>query len=203
MKLLINALLIFVLFNVSGCAFLKAFKQSRYDDANSEHPWLQTFKFEGTLIHYRDLSDPCDDTTVAWNDSSQTLPIQKVSHKVGSLNCEEKPNDTRRVTATQFEVEHELSISFESSKTELLESNNAKSIAGINDLVAANSQFHIYGAAGTVGKRSEALGLERASVVRDYLVDMGIRHERITIMPYDPQIPGLQAVVRVLKPVML
>ena len=54
-----------------------------------------------------------------------------------------------------------------------------------------------------MGKRSEALGLERASNVRDQLINMGIQHERITIMPYDPQIPGLQALVKVLRPVVL
>jgi len=203
MKLLINTLLIFALMNVSGCAFLKAFKQSGYNDAGFAYPSLQTFEFEGTFIHYRDLSDPCDNTTVAWNDLRQSLLIHQVMHEIESPNCEETANALHRVAANQFEVEHEVSIPFESRKTELLESGNAKSFASINDFVTANTQFQIYGAAGTVGRRSEALGMERASVVRDHLINMGIQHERITIMRYDPQIPGLQALVKVLKPVIL
>lgn len=199
MKVLTSTLLIFVLVNLSGCAFLNAFKQYRSSDVNSIYPTLQTFEFEGTLIHYKDLSHPCDESTVAWNDVGKGPPIQPVSFEARNVDCGEYSEATQSVASTQFEVERKISIAFESRKTELQDSGNTKSLASINDLATVNARFQIYGAAGTVGKRSEALGLERASTVRDHLIGLGIQHERITIMPYDPEIPGLQAVVEVLR----
>lgn len=203
MKIFINALLMIFIMNLSGCAFLNALKQSGSNDTHSVYPTLQTFQFEGALIHYKDLSDPCDDTTVAWNDLSETLPIQQVSLDVSLVDCEKRSKAIHNVAVTQFEVEEQISIVFESRKADLPERENAKSLVSISEFATTNTQFHIYGAAGTVGKRSEALGLERASVVREQLISMGIQYERITIMPYDPLIPGLQALVKVVKPVIL
>lgn len=203
MKVLTNTLLLAALMNSSGCAFLNVLKQGGSIDAYSLYPTLQTFEFEGALIYYKDLSNPCDDTTVAWNDLNEASPIQQVSLDASLVDCDESARAIQSVAATQFEVEDQISIAFESRKAELSDSSNAKSLASINDFVTANTQFHIYGAAGTAGKRSETLGLERASTVRDQLISMGIQHERITIMPYDPQIPGLQALVKVLRPVIL
>ncbi len=203
MKLLISTLLVLSLSSLSGCAFLNALKQGGSINSQSVYPTLQTFEFEGALIHYKDLSDPCDDSTVAWNDLGETLPIQQVSLNVPLVDCEKSLKAIQSVAATQFDVEDQISIVFESRKTELPERGNAKSFASISEFAITNTQFHIYGAAGTVGKRSEALGLERASVVRDQLISMGIQYERITIMPYDPLIPGLQALVKVVKPVIL
>lgn len=203
MKLLTKTLLLAALMNLSGCAFLNALKQGGSNDAYSLNPAILTFEFEGALIYYKDLSNPCDDTTVAWNDLSEAHPIKQVSLDAALVDCDESSRAIQSVAAAQFEVEDQISIAFESRKTELSHSDNAKGLASINDFVTANTQFYIYGAAGTVGKRSEALGLERASNVRDQLINMGIQHERITIMPYDPQIPGLQALVKVLRPVVL
>jgi len=140
---------------------------------------------------------------VAWNDLNNTFLMQQASHNAAVIDCEEAPKSALRVTTAQYEVERQVSIPFESRKTELQESGNIKRFSGINEFVTENTQFQIYGAAGTSGKRSEALGLERASTVRDHMLSMGIQHERITIMPYDPQIPGLQALVKVLRPVIL
>jgi len=203
MKLLTNSVLIVIVLNLSGCAFLNTFKQSGKKEVRSPYPSLQSFKFEGALIYYKDLSTPCDKSTVAWNDLNNTLPIQPVSLNSESIDCEETPKSALRVTAAQYEIEHQVSIPFESRKTELQENGKIKHFAGIKEFVTKNTQFQIYGAAGTIGKRSEELGLERASTVRDYLLAMGIQNESITIMPYDPQIPGLQAVVKVLRPVIL
>lgn len=203
MRVLTNSLLLAVLMSLSGCAFLNALKQGGSNDAYSLNPILQTFEFEGALIYYKDLSNPCDDTTVAWNDLSEASPIQQVSLDASLVDCDESSKAIQSVAATQFEVEDQISIAFESRKAELSDSGNAKSLASIKNFIIANTQFYIYGAAGTVGKRSEALGLERATTVRNQLISMGIEHERITIMPYDPQIPGLQALVKVLRPVVL
>ena len=203
MKLLTSAVLIVVLMNLSGCALLNVLKQGASNEARSPYPNLQSFKFEGALIYYKDLSSPCDESTVSWNDLNSTFPIQQASHNAAAIDCEEASKPTLRITAAKYEVEHQVSIPFESRKTELQENGNIKSFSGINEFVTENTQFQIYGAAGTIGKRSEALGLERASIVRDHMLSMGIQHERITIMPYDPQIPGLQAVVKVLRPVIL
>jgi len=202
MKLFNSAVLIVVLINLSGCALLNAFKQGN-NEVRSTYPSLQSFKFEGALIYYKDLSSPCDESTVVWNDLNNTFLMQQASHNAAAIDCEEAPKSALRVTTAQYEVERQVSIPFESRKTELQESGNIKRFSGINEFVTENTQFQIYGAAGTSGKRSEALGLERASTVRDHMLSMGIQHERITIMPYDPQIPGLQALVKVLRPVIL
>ena len=203
MKILTSLLLAISLISLSGCAFLNALNQDRSSNPGSVYPTLQTFQFEGALIHYKDLSDPCDDTTVAWNDLSEIQPIQQVSLKAPLVDCEKNLKVIQSVAVTQFDVEDQISIVFESRKTELPDRGNVKSLASISEFATTNTRFHIYGAAGTVGKRSEALGLERAATVRGQLISMGIQHERITIMPYDPLIPGLQALVKVVKPEIL
>jgi len=203
MKILTSLLLVISFMSLSGCVFLNALNQDRSSDRGSVYPTLQTFQFEGALIYYKDLSDPCDVTTVAWNDLGETLPIQQVSLKAPLVDCESSSKAIQAVAVTQFDIEDQISIAFESRKAELPDHGNAKSLASINEFASTNTQFHIYGAAGTIGKRSEALGLERATTVRDQLISMGIQHERITIMPYDPLIPGLQALVKVVKPVIL
>lgn len=102
------------------------------------------------------------------------------------------------ITVSELKVQNQISIPFALKQVELSDDASIESFSTVNDFVSTNTVFHIYGAAGTVGKRSEELGLARASYVRDHLVGMGVEHERITIMPYDPKIPGLQALVKVL-----
>lgn len=203
MKSLTKLVLFLALINLSGCAFLNSLRQGGSNDTGSGYPSLQTFQFEGALIHYKDLSNPCDATTVAWNDLREVVRIQQVPLDVVTVDCFEDSKSIQSVAVTRFEVEHQFSVPFETRKTELSDDNNAKSLEGLGDFVTSNTQFQIYGAAGTVGKRSEKLGIERASTVRDHLISLGVQHERITIMPYDAQIPGLQALVKVLRPVIL
>lgn len=203
MKRLIKLLLLFALVSLSGCAFLNALKHDSSNDNYSNYPSLQTFNFEGAVIYYRDLSDPCDDTTVAWNDLNEVSQIQQASIDMAELDCSEVNNAFQSVAEIRFEVRRQISIEFESKKSEISNSHNAESISALNEFVSANSQFHIYGAAGSTGKRSEALGLARATIVKDHLISLGVHYERIAIMPYDPDIPGLQALIKVLEPVTL
>lgn len=203
MKRFINLLLLLVLASLSGCAFLNALKQDSPTDKFANYPSLQTFNFEGAVIYYKDLSDPCDDTTVAWNDLNEVSLIQQASLDVPEGDCSNVNKVSQSVAEIQFEVRRQISIEFESSKSNISDNQNAKSFSALNELASANSQFHIYGAAGATGKRSEALGLARATIVKDHLISLGVHYERIAIMPYDPTIPGLQALIKVLEPVIL
>lgn len=203
MTLLIKVLLLLSVMNLSGCAFLNVLKQNSPNNEHSTYPSLKTFEFEGAVIHYKDLSDPCDQNTVAWNDLNEVALVQSVSLEVTQVDCNESASIIQSVTATQFEVQHKIKISFASKQTQRSDADDNESFADINNLVLSTTQFQIYGAAGTVGKRSEALGLARAIYVRDQLISMGIQHERISIMPYDSTLPGLQAVVEILEPVVL
>lgn len=202
MALLTKSILVLGLFSLSGCAFLKDLTRGSSSDRIS-YASLQTFEFQGTLIYYKDLSNPCDDETVVWNDLKEFAPIKEASLTATKMDCDVNEKANQRVAANRFEVQGQFSIPFETRKTELIEIGNAKLLDSVNDLATANTLFQIYGAAGTVGKRSEALGLERASVVKDRLMSMGVQSEQITIMPYDPTIPGLQALVKILSPVIL
>lgn len=202
MKLLANVILILCLTSLSGCVFFKNLTQGS-STSHTGYQSLQTFELEGALIYYKDLSDPCDDATVAWNDLKEVTPIKKASLTAVQIDCDDFVKDDQHVAVKQFEIQQQFSIPFEIRKTELLENGNAKLLNSMNGLATENTLFQIHGAAGTIGKRSEALGLERASAVRDHLMKLGVRAERITIMPYDPKIPGLQALVKVLAPVIL
>ena len=203
MNSLARFFLLLVLVNLSGCAFLVPFLQHPSSNERSIYPSLKTFEIEDAVIYYRDLSDPCDDRTVAWNDLNEVKQIRKASLNLSQIACDKAAKTTQVVTTTQFEVQQQISIPFESRQAELSDSTKTKSFEPVNGLVSQNTQFHIYGAAGRVGVRSEKLGLARASYVRDRLISMGVQHERIRVMPYDPKIPGLQALVEVLRPVTL
>lgn len=202
MRLFTKFTSLLVLISLSGCTLLENLRQGSPIDRVS-YPSLQTFEFEGALIYYKDLSNPCDDATVVWNDLQEVTPLKKVLLAAIPIDCDEVAKEKQSLASARFEVQEEISISFETRKTELLDSSNAKRLDSMSDLATANTLFQIYGAAGTVGKRSEALGLERASAVKTRLMSMGVQSERITIMPYDAKIPGLQALIKVLAPVVL
>lgn len=202
MKLLANLILILPLMSLSGCAVLKNLTQKTASNHVS-YPSLQTFELEGAVIYYKDLSSPCDESTVAWNDLNKASPIHQASLKVVQIDCDEIAEVQQRYAVERFEVQKQLSVPFETSKSELIENGNAKQLDNITELATTNTKFQIHGAAGTVGTRSEALGLDRALAVKDHLMKLGVKSERIEIMPYDPSIPGLQALVKVLAPVIL
>lgn len=190
------------LLNLTGCAFSNIFKYDASNDQFAHQSNLQTFRIEGTLIHYRDLSDPCDNTSVAWDKSTDVDPIKNVSLESNNIECS-NANAVQQVATNEFEVQKQFNIPFASRQAKFSGNASDNKFEAITEFVSANTRFHVYGAAGTVGPKSEKLGLARASTVRDHLVSMGVQQERITIMPYDPQIPGLQAVIKVLGPAML
>ena len=132
MKILTSLLLVISFMSLSGCVFLNALNQDRSSDRGSVYPTLQTFQFEGALIYYKDLSDPCDVTTVAWNDLGETLPIQQVSLKAPLVDCESSSKAIQAVAVTQFDIEDQISIAFESRKAELPDHGNAKSLSLIH-----------------------------------------------------------------------
>ena len=180
----------------------------------STFPWLgggtsskvgqrfETFDYAGTSVYYRDLSSPCDMTSVAWADQESRTTKSKNDEQ--SIDCSvaniEKP---KQVENQQWLVEKELSISFAMREKALVAESDQARLSELQSYRVGTTKFQIYGAAGFEGSRAEQLGLARAEYVKGQLLAMGVEDERIAIMPYDASIPGLQAVVKVLGAVVL
>ena len=197
----ISSLVILLLSSLlNGCAMFEPIKGKPGNRAMKSYPGLNTFEYEGAVIYYRDLSDPCDERTVAWHGLSDVDRVMPVTFDAQETDCDRRKGAINAVASTPVE---QISIPFASRKTDLENSASGKALKQIESLVGKNNEYQIYGAAGTAGARSEALGLARASAVRDHLVSLGISLDRISIMPYDPDIPGLQAVVKVFEPAVL
>jgi hypothetical protein len=138
MKLLAKVVLILCLTFLSGCVFFKNLTQGSAT-SHTGYQNLQTFELEGALIYYKDLSNPCDDATVAWNDLKEVTPIKKASLTTVQIDCEGIAKDNQHVAVKKFEIQQQFSIPFETRKTELLENGNAKTLKSMNGLVTANT----------------------------------------------------------------
>lgn len=180
----------------------------------STFPWLgggtpakvgqrfEIFDYVGTSVYYRDLSSPCDRTSVAWAEQESRTTTSKNDRQI--IDCSvaniEKP---KQVENEQWLVEKELSISFAIREKALAAETTEANLSELQSYRTGTTKFQIYGAAGFEGPRAEQLGLARAKYVKGQLLAMGVEDERIAIMPYDASIPGLQAVVKVLGAVVL
>lgn len=201
MKLLTKLILVAWILLLTGCV--------------STFPWLgdgtsakarssfKTFDYAGTSVLYRDLSSPCDSSSIRWANEN-TKSKFRASDSEKKIDCSVATNQKRNaIDHQQWLVEQELSISFSIREKALAAQNKLSSFSKLKAYREGTTMFQIYGAAGFDGPRAEQLGLARAEYVRDQLVEMGVENKRIAIMPYDPEIPGLQAVVKVLTPVIL
>lgn len=163
----------------------------------------RTFDYGGTSVYYRDLSSPCDTSSVTWSEGVQEPSLQAGAVD-GGIDCSIARNESPRFSQyQQWSVETELSISFAMREKVLNSDSNKSDFLKLQDYQTGSAKFQIYGAAGFEGERAERLGLARAKYVRGRLMEMGVGDERISIMPYDPTIPGLQAVVKILGAVVL
>ena len=180
----------------------------------STFPWLgggtpakvgqrfEIFDYVGTSVYYRDLSSPCDMTSVAWADQESRTTTSKNDRQ--SIDCSVANNEKpKQVENQQWLVEKELSISFAMREKALVAESDQARLSELQSYRVGTTKFQIYGAAGFEGPRAEQLGLARAEYVKGQLLAMGVEDERIAIMPYDASIPGLQAVVKVLGAVIL
>lgn len=179
-----------------GCLGLHGCITAPKENAHPEmiqYPTLETIDLEGYVIYYRDLSDPCDPGSTAWNN----LRAKKRKGQI-PLDCSEPvalivpPAPVVSVPETDFVLLFAMR-----GKTLANDQNNAV----VNELASMSDwpiRYHVYGAAGGVGPTLEKLGMKRANVVKEGLVAAGVAASKIEIMPYDPSIPGLRAVVRLI-----
>jgi len=153
-------------------------------------PNLETINVEGYLVYYRDLSDPCDAGSTAW----QRLQEQPSGARE-PIQCSETAADA--APAAEFVIpETEYVLMFAMRGKTLRSPANDVIVEELASMRDWPVQYHVLGAAGGVGQTLEALGMSRANVVKQGLVDAGIPASKIVINPYDPTLPGLRAVVR-------
>jgi len=155
------------------------------------YPTLETIDVEGYTIYYRDLSDPCDPGSTAWN----YLRTKKRTEQVDGQCSEPVVTEPTFVPAVNI-PETDFVLLFTMRSKTLRTDENDETLAELATMRDWPIRYHVYGAAGGVGPALEKLGMKRANVVKQGLVDAGIAESKIDVMPYDPTIPGLRAVVK-------
>ncbi len=156
-----------------------------------QYPTLETIEVEGYVIYYRDLSDPCDPSSTAWNN------LRQRKHK-GRLpeNCSTPITFIPDTTPDVVIPDKEFVLLFAMRGKNLDSAENDEIVAELATMGAWPVRYQVFGAAGGEGATLENLGMKRAAVVKQGLVTAGVPETKIEIMPYDSSIPGLRAVVR-------
>jgi len=160
-----------------------------------DYPTVEIIEVEGHPVYYRDLSDPCDQSTVQWKNLNQSKAAKnKTTKAFDCLNAVlEQP---KPAIALSFPSEPYVLV-FALRNNTVTGEENAKHLSELASMSTWPIQYQVFGAAGAAGPALEQLGRKRANAVRVELLALGVPDHKIVIMPYDPSIPGLRAVVSV------
>jgi len=174
---------------VGGC--VSAPRVANHSDM-PRYPTLDIIEVEGQVIYYRDLSDPCDPDSTAWDNLRKTKATNRKP-----IDCSNPVVQLPESMQWLEMPKREYVLHFAMRNKVLSGADNARLVGELADMQGLPVRYQVYGAAGGAGPLLERLGMRRATAVRNVLVDAGVPATKIEIMPYDPTIPGLRAVVHV------
>lgn len=194
------------IFGLAGCATLPDANDGAELGIKMHQAGIQEVVIEQHLVKIRDLSDPCDPATVPWNLSGNNVRTGAVDeggevpiHDQG-IDCNDSTELSKVSNKTphlpdSVTLEKSFIVFFRLKDHSHIEEQNRDVVNQLESLAQYDIVYEVFGAAG-VPAPSE-LATRRANTVKALLVEKGVLPERIIVMPYDPALPGLRAIIRI------